>query len=187
MSLVAVIFGASALFYHLRHALNLQWGLDMNRNVRGAVVSRLAAFSMVLVVGLFMVVFFGVHAALAALWRLWGPYVPLPGRVWTWKLANTGASLVFLSVLFAVVYRVLPAVRLRWKEALVGGSVTSALVTVANQVIGLYFRFAHFKSLYGAGAAVLVVLLWVYLSAQVFLFGAEFTWALARRQEESDA
>ena len=159
----------------------------MNRNVRDALVSRLAAFSMVLVMGLFMVVFFGVHAALASLWRLWGPYVPVPGRVWTWKLANTGASLVFLGVLFAVVYRVLPAVRLRWKEALMGGAITSTLVTVANQLIGLYFRFAKFKSLYGAGAAVLVVLLWVYLSAQVFLFGAEFTWAFARRKEENDA
>jgi membrane protein len=67
-----------------------------------------------------------------------------------------------------------------------GGAITSTLVTVANQLIGLYFRFAKFKSLYGAGAAVLVVLLWVYLSAQVFLFGAEFTWALARRKEEND-
>jgi membrane protein len=183
MSVVAVLFGASALFYHLRNALNLQWKLDPRRGVGGVLISRLASFLMVLVVGLFLVGFFSVHALLVAVWRAWGSLAPSLSPVWAWKVTNTLVALVSLVFLFAAVYRLLPAVRLRWRDVLVGGTVTSILVSASNQLIGFYFAHARFKSLYGAGATLLVVFLWVYLTAQVFLFGAEFTWAYAQKYD----
>jgi membrane protein len=181
VSLFAVFFGASALFYHLQNALNLMWGLGRRRGVRGAVMGRLLAFGMVLIVGILMMVFFGIHASLAAARNQVEPLLPVLARLRFWKMLNALVAFAAMSFLFATVYRALPAVSLRWSDVGVGGVVTAGLLSASNAVIGFYFSIAHYNTFYGAGATVLVLLLWVYLSAQVFLFGAEFTWAYANR------
>jgi membrane protein len=180
VSLFAVLFGASALFYHLQNALNLMWGLGRRRGVRGAVTGRLLAFGMVLVVGILMMVFFGIHAAISVARGEVGDLLPELGRLRFWKFLNGLVAFTSLSFLIAAVYKALPSVKLRWKDVWVGGVVTSLLLSLSNSIIGFYFSKAHYTTFYGAGATVLVLLLWVYFSAQVFLFGAEFTWAYAR-------
>jgi membrane protein len=181
LSLFAVLFGASALFYHLQNALNLMWGLGRRKGVKGAVTGRLLAFGMVLVVGIFMMVFFGIHAALASARSQVGPLLPDLGPLKFWKLLNALLAFVMMSVLVTALYRALPSVTLAWKDLTVGGVTTTALLSLSNTLIGVYLRQAHYTSFYGAGAAVLVLLVWVYWSAYVFLFGAEFTWAYANR------
>jgi membrane protein len=98
-----------------------------------------------------------------------------PGVAVLWEALNVLVSLGVISALFAMIYKVLPDVKLGWRDVLVGGFVTAGLFTIGKSLIGLYIGTSAFSSTYGAAASVIVVLVWVYYSAQIILLGAEFT------------
>jgi membrane protein len=98
-----------------------------------------------------------------------------PGVAVLWEAVNVVVSLVVISALFAMIYKVLPDVKLAWSDVVVGALVTAGLFTLGKSVIGLYIGASALSSTYGAAGSVIVILVWVYYSAQIILLGAEFT------------
>jgi membrane protein len=114
-----------------------------------------------------------VSAGLAALHTYMGN--AFPGETVLWEALNVLVSLAVITALFAMIYKVLPDVKLGWGDVWVGGLVTAGLFTIGKSLIGLYIGASAFSSTYGAAGSVIVVLVWVYYSAQIILLGAEFT------------
>ena len=132
---------------------------------------------MILAVGFLLMVSLVVSATLATLERLWNPasgqWMALAA------LANAVASFVLVAALFALIYKVMPRARVAWRDVWTGALFTALLFTAGKSLIGLYVGTSAVTSGFGAAGSLVVVLVWVYWSAQVFLFGAEFTWVYA--------
>jgi membrane protein len=192
IGLVTLLLGSCGVFVELQDALNDFWGAEPQQGsgLLNFVRTRVLSFAMVLGIGFLMLVSLIVSAGLAAV----GTYVTdiLPA----WQIAAHVINLVFslsiVTVLFALIYKVLPNVNLGWRDVWTGAAVTALLFTVGKFLIGLYLGKASTASPYGAAGSVIVVLLWVYYSALLVYFGAEFTKVYARqhgsqRPSESDA
>lgn len=180
---IAVLFvGATTVFAELQDALDRIWRAPQrpaSAGLWGFVRGRLLSFGMILGIGFLLIVSLSFSTALAALSRHWDPHV----ADWA-KFASSvdlGLSIVFVTVVFAMIYKFMPRVRIDWKDVWVGAAVTAALFIAGKLVIGLYIGRSGISSGFGAAASLIVVLLWVYYSAQIFLFGAEFTWAYSHR------
>src|SRR6185503_227746 len=104
-----------------------------------------------------------------------------PVNALLWTIVNTLVSIVVTTGLFALLFRFLPDVRLRWRDVMTGAVVTAVLFTIGQQVIGLYLGQSAIASMYGAAGSMMILLLWVYYSCQILLFGAQFTRVWAAR------
>ena len=175
IGLVTLFLGATGAFLELQTALNAIWRVKPRpgANVRAFVVQRLISFGLVVGVGFLLLVSLLVSAGLAALSRYLGQL--LPALTAFWEAGNVLVSLFVITLLFAMVYKVLPDVRLRWRDVWVGALVTAGFFSIGKQLIGLYLGTSSVGSSYGAAGSVVVLLIWVYYSAQVVLLGAEFT------------
>ncbi len=178
---IAFIVAATGAFLELQAALNRIWRAKPNpgTTLKGLLMDRLRSFGLVVAIGFLLMVSLAVTAALAAL-SGWlssrSPSLPL-----VWSGVSVLVSLVVTTALFALMYLVLPDVRLRWRDVRTGAFVTAVLFTIGQQLIGLYLGQSSVTSAYGAAGSVMVLLLWVYHSCQILLFGAEFTRVYARR------
>jgi membrane protein len=172
---VTLFLGATGAFLELQTALNAIWRVKPRpgASVRDFLTQRLISFGLVVGVGFLLLVSLLVSAALAALSRYLGNIFPALTAVW--EAANVLVSLFVITLLFAMVYKILPDVRLRWRDVWVGALVTAGFFSVGKQLIGLYLGTSSVASSYGAAGSVVVLLVWVYYSAQVVLLGAEFT------------
>jgi membrane protein len=179
---VALLIGAMGFFGQLQQSLNTIWKVKPKpgRGVWGVVRDRVWSFLMILGVGVLLLAFLLLHAVLAVIDRLF-PGLALPGGVFVWRLLDWVVALGFFTLLFALVYKFLPDVRLTWRDVGAGAALTAVLFLAGNVLIALYLRESGVASAYGASGSVVVFLLWVSYSAQLFLFGAEFTQALAKR------
>jgi len=180
-SLVTMVVGASGVLGQLQTALNQIWGVraDAAAGLRALVRQRLAAFALILVIGLLLLASMAVTAALAGLRELLTEHFPALGRVL--PHLNFVLSFAMASALFALVYKVLPDAPLPWRDVWLGGVATALLFTVGKTLIGLYLGRTGTASIYGAAGSLVVLLLWVYYSAQIVLIGAELTAVWARR------
>ncbi len=180
-SLMAMLFGATGIFGQLRASLNHIWGVTAKGpgGVRGLVMQRLAAFGMILGIGFLLLLSLAVSATLAAVHDLIARHLPVLSALL--PALNFGVSYLVATALFAMIYKVLPDARMRWRDVWVGAAVTALLFTVGKSLIGLYLAHAGGASVYGAAASLVVLLLWIYYSAQVLLLGAEFTEVYSRR------
>jgi membrane protein len=178
-SFALLLFTASGVFVELQDALNNIWGVapKPDRGLWGIVHDRLLSFGMVLVVGFLLLVSLVVSAGLSALSKLAG----LGDVGLTAGTVNFVVSCAVVTVLFAFFYKVLPDAKIAWSDVWVGAAVTSVLFTVGKALIGLYLGRATIGSAYGAAGSLAVLLLWVYYSGQILLFGAELTRAYADR------
>lgn len=178
-----LLFGATAVFANFQNALNRIWSVEpRNGVVRNLVRTRIAAFLVVLGLGLLMVV--SVVAGTAVGWA--GPILdPLQSVLPFIRLADVLTSLLLLWIFVGIVYRILPDARIAWRDVWVGALVTAALLVVGKHVLALFLARNAFASMYGTAGSFLLLLLWVYYSAQVFFLGAEFTqvWAEERGRE----
>ncbi len=181
LGFVMMFLGATAFFGELQNALNKVWNVDVE--IQGILLSvlikRLLSFMMVLLAGVVFVVMLLANAVLTAMHS----YVVGWTADWTLVALRTSEMLIsfFLSsVLFAVIYKVLPDARIAWRDVWVGAVVTSILFNVGRLLIGLYLGRESFASAYGAAGAFVLLIFWVYYSAQVVLLGAEFTKVYAR-------
>jgi membrane protein len=134
---------------------------------------------MVLGIGFLLLVSLAISAALAAL----GSFMQskLPGGTVLWEIINFLISYFFTTLLFAMIYKVLPDIDLAWRDVWVGALFTAFCFTVGKLAIGLYLGRATIGSTYGAAGSVVIIMLWVYYSAQVILFGAEFTYSYVKQ------
>jgi hypothetical protein len=135
--------------------------------------------TMVLGVGFVLLVSLVVTAGVAAAGNFFGDV--LPGGAFLWQIVNFALSLAVVTLLFAAIYKVLPDATVAWDDVWVGSAVTALLFTIGKLLLGLYLGYASVGSTFGAAGSMLVFLVWVYYSAQILFFGAEFTQVYARR------
>ncbi len=181
IGVVTLFVGASGVFVELQGALNKIWDVPpkQDESIWQMVRARFLSFGMVLAVGFVLLVSLVISAGLAATGAYFAEFLPVPA--WVLQLANSLVSLGVFAFLFAMIYRVLPDQTIAWKDTLFGAVVTAVLFTVGKFLIGLYLGQASFVSSYGAAGSLVIVLVWVYYSAQVFFLGAEFTHVFAHR------
>jgi membrane protein len=176
-----LLFGASGVFGELQDSLNTIWEVQPKpgRGVVGLVKDRLFSFTMVLGVAFLLLVSLVVSAALSAVGGVLE--ANLPGGETVWRVLNVVISLVVVSGVFALLYKVVPDATIAFRDVIVGAVVTAVLFTVGKAAIGLYLGKAGVASPFGAAGSVVVIVVWVYYSANIFFLGAEFTQAYARR------
>ena len=184
LSLVMLFVGASGVFTELRDSLNTIWDAPARKNVGlwRTIRERALSFGMVLVIGFLLLVSLVVSAAAAALGKFASTLLPIPAVAL--EGINFLISAAVITVLFALIYKVLPDVFIAWSDVWVGAFATAVLFTLGKFSLGLYIGFAGVGSVYGAAGSLVVMLVWVYYSAQIFLFGAEFTRAYALRHPD---
>jgi membrane protein len=179
LSIVTLLIGATTVFNELESDLNRIWRVPAQKRsgVWNLLRTRLLSFGMVVSVGFLLLVSLIASAALAAWGKYWSGW--FFGIELALQAANLLLSLAVFTLFFALMYKVLPRVRIAWRDVWIGAIVTSLLFTMGKFLIGLYIGRASVASSYGAAGALVVLLLWVYYSSQVLLFGAEFTRAYA--------
>lgn len=175
VGIALLLFGASGVFGQLQDGLNTIWEVEAKpgRGVWGIIKDRFLSFTMVLGVGFLLLVSLVLSTALAAL----GEYLNalLPGVSWLWQIVNFVISFGVITLLFAMIYQYLPDVNIRWGDVWIGAAATALLFTIGKFLIGLYLGNSDIGSTYGAAGALVIILVWVYYSAQILFLGAEFT------------
>jgi len=179
LALLVSFFGASNVVGALRAALNDIWGVRRHprsglvHSLLGTIGERLFYLATALSIGLLIIVSLALNTGLAAAIR-YSVYF-LPANEWALSVGNYLLSFLITTAVFAVMFKIIPDVVMAWKDALVGAAVTSILFTFGQFAISLYLARSSAASVYGAAGSIVVILLWVYYSMQVFLYGAEFT------------
>jgi membrane protein len=182
VGVVVLLFGASGVFVQLQDSLNTIWKVvpKPGRGVRGVVRDRFLSFAVVLGTGFLLLVSLVFSAGLSALTKHLAADA-LPGGVQFWQLTNELVSLVFITLLFALIYKILPDAKIAWRHVWTGAAVTAVLFTIGKSLIGFYLGQSGTVSAFGAAGSLVVILVWVYYSAQIILFGAEFTRVLSMK------
>jgi membrane protein len=178
---LSLMLGALGAFGELHGSLNFIWGVKARREggILGVVRDRLLAFSLVLGVGLLLLVSLFASTALTAL----GGYLDgvFPGYHVLLQALNILLSLGLMTLLFALIFKVLPDVEIAWRDVWMGAFVTAVLFTIGKSALGIYLGGGGFSSTYGAAASLVLILLWVFYSAQILFFGAVFTQVYANQ------
>ncbi len=171
----------SGVFGQLQTSLNQIWGVTggRRRGVRSLVRRRVTSFSLILGIGFLLFLSLVVSAVLAAVKQLLAEHLPVLGALL--PPLNFLVSLLMITALFALIFKVLPDARMYWRDVWLGAAVTALLFTAGKGLIALYLGRTGRASVYGAAASLVVLLLWVYYSAQILLVGAEFTEVYSRR------
>src|SRR5688572_27759299 len=180
ISIGVLVVGATTVLGELQNDLDRIWRSPAPRNREGLfgfVRGRLHAFAMILGVAFLLMVSLAFSAGVAALGKWWGPAF----RGWQMfaHALDLAASFALLTLLFALIYKIIPRARIQWHDVWVGAAVTALLFAVGKVLIGLYLGKSDVTSGFGAAGSLVLVMVWVYYSAQIFLIGAEFTWVYA--------
>jgi membrane protein len=180
VGLAVLLLGASGVFTEMRDALNTIWRVDKSESgLKSIIKSRVISFGMVLTVGFLLLVSLLLSAALAAIGKYLGGFLPMPEFVL--HAIDFLFSIFFISALFALIFKFLPEAKLRWADVWMGSALTAVLFTFGKFLIGLYVGKSVTSSTYGAGGALVVIVAWIYYCAQLLYFGAEFTRIYASR------
>lgn len=177
ISLALLIFGASGLFVHLKDSLNIIWQTEesvQKGGIKTAVLNRVLSFSMIPLIGSLLLLSLMTSALLASipeslLLGAWGDWFPLI------RVLNSLISVGIVVLFFALIYKILPDVDIAWVDVWVGALATTVLFIVGQSAIGFYLSNSAIGSTYGAAGSFVVLLLWIYYSAQILFLGAEFT------------
>jgi membrane protein len=181
ISTALLLFGASTVFAELKDALNTIWGVVVKpgRPFLTLMHDRFFSFSIVLAIGFLLLVSLVISVLLAALGHYMSGRFQLPPAVW--QVGDFAISFVVVSGLFAMIFKLLPNVRLRWRDVWLGAVATSLLFTLGKLVIGYYLATSSIASPFGAAGSVVIILAWIYYSACILFFGAEITKIYARK------
>ena len=186
IGIVTLLATASGTFGEMQAALNAIWkAKPKSGTVSRMIRARAASAGLVATLGFLLVVSLAASAALTALGERLNAVIPFGELMMS--VLNFLISFVLISVLFAAVYKVLPDRPVRWRDVITGAVVTTLLFIIGKTLIGWYIGSSAVASTYGAAGAFIVLLLWVYYSVQIFLFGAEFTKAFASRHGSKQA
>jgi membrane protein len=178
---VALIVGASGVFAQLQASLNAIWRVEPKpgRGIWGLIQDRVLSFGFILIVGFLLLISLILTTIIAFIGEWFGGFVP--GVETFIQILNAILSLVVITLLFAMIFKFLPDVKIAWRDVWVGALITAGLFTAGKEVLGLYLGKSGVASSYGAAGSLIVLLLWVYYSAQIVFFGAEFTKAYANK------
>ena len=177
-----LIVGATGVFVQLQNALNQIWDVKPDPEGGGImriIKVRLLSLGMVLVIGFLLLVSLVLSAVLSALSGMLNGV--LPGADWLWNVLNFVISFGVIAGVFALMFKFVPDAQVAWRDVFIGGAVTALLFVIGKTLIGLYLGSSGVASSYGAAGSLVVLLLWVFYSAQIVLFGGEFTQVYAKR------
>jgi membrane protein len=178
---VTLLFGASGVFGQLQASLNIIWGVQPkpDRGILGIIRDRTLSFGFILVVGFLLLVSLLLTAAIAFVGKQFGTMVP--GMEALIQLLNSVLSLAVITLLFAMMFKILPDAKIAWRDVWIGAFITALLFTIGKFALGFYLGRSGVASSYGAAGSLIVLLLWVYYSSQIVFFGAEFAQVYANR------
>ena len=181
ISVIVLLFGASGVFAQLQDALNTIWEVQPKPGlgIMNILRERFLSFTMVLGVGFLLLVSLVLSTVLSALVAYFSNL--LPGVDFIWQILNFIIGFAVTTILFGLIFQVLPDVKIAWSDVGIGAAITSLLFTIGRFVLGQYLGNSSFSSTYGAAGSLVVILAWVYYAAQILFFGAEFTQVYARR------
>ena len=182
LGLLTLLFGASQIFSELQSALNKIWGVDAfsTGGILALIRQRFFSVGLVLAIGLLLLVSLLLSAALAAVGKFMGGALPLPE--WILHGLDFMLTVAGTSALFALIFQYIPDAQTDWRYSWMGGLLTAALFGLGKSLIGLYLGKAGIGSAYGEAGSLVVVVVWVYYSSQIFFFGAELTHVLSQRR-----
>jgi membrane protein len=184
LSLATLVVGASSVVVELHSALNLIWGIPDSdsgswfANILTLLKERFSSALIALAAGCLLLLSLVASIAITTIANFF--HSILPTSAFALHAATFAASFVIVTLIFGAIYKLLPDVSLRWNDVLMGASVTSLLFTVGKQLLAIYLGRVGFESTYGAAWTLVLFLVWVYYSAQLFFLGAEFTKAYTR-------
>ncbi len=179
---VTLALGASGLFAALQDSLNTVWHVeDQKRTIWQTIRDKAASLGMLLVIGFLLLVTTVLSAVLTFVATYVTHLLPFPGAGLLFALVNWVVNIGVISVLFALIYKFLPDAKVEWRDVWTGALATAVLFVVGQQLIALYLGKAGVGSAYGAAGSLLVLLLWIYYSSMILLFGAEFTRVYAEK------
>jgi membrane protein len=182
IAFVTILFGATGVFTQMQTTLNHIWDVKPkpNQGIKGLLRARAAAFGMLLGIGFLLLVSLVLSTALAAM----DSYVAglMPGAEILLRVLGFAVSFAVVTLLFAMIFRFLPDVKIQWRDVMFGAAVTALLFTIGKFLIGLYLGNSSVASVYGAAGSLVIILLWAYYSSQILFFGAELTQVWARHR-----
>jgi membrane protein len=180
VSVITLILGANTALAELKSGLDQTWNVPPERRSGFwyMIRTRLLSVGLILALGFLLLVSLVISAAVAALERFWRGEIVIDAML-GWL--NFLFAFALVAILFATIYKVLPSVKIAWRDVTIGSVVTALLFTAGKFAIGVYIGNSGLASTYGAAGSVVLLLLWVYYSAQILLYGAEFTRAFAFR------
>lgn len=172
---LGVVFGAMAIFGQLKNALNVVWDAPKKKGggIADTIFANIAMFALVIASGLVLLLSLAANAVIATIQDIAGPI--LPGGPIVWQILNYAVSLGLITLTFAIIFRTLPDVSIAWKDVWLGSFITSLLFVVGQILIGIYLSISNVGSAFGAAGSLVVILVWVYFSAQITFLGAEIT------------
>lgn len=183
IGIVGLLVGATAAIAQIQDAMNTVWHVQPDKEhggIKRLLIKRVMSFVLILVVALLLLASLVATTAISAFGQtieeniggaFWGPVI---------QVLNFLVSLAVIGLVFATMYKVLPDATVEWRDVWTGALLTAVLFMVGNMAIGIYFAQFNPGSAYGAAGSIALILIWVYYSAMIFLFGAEFTQAWAR-------
>ena len=182
LALIPLVFGLWGVFGELQDGLNTIWGVTSKpgRRLRDILKERFLSFAMVVGIGFLLLVSLVLSAWLAAVSTYVGRY--LPAHLYVLEGVNFVISFAVITGSFAMIFKLLPDVKVAWRDVWLGAAVTSLFFTIGKLVIGLYLGRSAVASAYGAAGSLVVIVVWVFYSAQILLFGAEFTKVWTKRR-----
>lgn len=184
LGIAAIVFGATGSFLQLQSALNRAWEVEPDPRqggIKNMIFKRILSLGMVLGIAFLLLVSLALSAALTAMGGMIGRLIPGGSEVVA-QILNFVLSFVVITGLFAAIYRVLPDAKIAWKDVWVGAVVTALLFTIGKFLLGLYLGRSNPGEAFGAAGSLALLLVWVYYSSMIVLFGAEFTQAWAIRK-----
>ncbi len=181
VGIATLLWGASNVFTNLKEALNTIWNVSPppGRGIWGFLQDRVLSFAMILGIGFLLLVSLVLSAVLAAVSYWLNGLLQLP--VGIWQIVDFAISFGVVTLLFALIYKLLPDVDLAWNDVWIGAAITSMLFTIGKSLIGVYLGGSGIASTYGAAGSFVIILLWINYSAQILFLGAEFTQVWANR------
>ncbi len=180
-----LLFSATVTFTALQDSLNKIWGIqsDSKKGILAVIINRTLSFAMVLTIGFLLMVSLSVDIVLSVLshyiQRVLGEY-----SIYLMQAIQFAVSFSIITVLFAMIFKFLPDMKLRWRHVWKGAVLTAALFTLGKYLIGLYLGQSNLGSTYGAAASIVILLLWINYSCWIFFVGAQFIYVYARRRGE---
>ncbi|MEJ2643032.1 MAG: YihY/virulence factor BrkB family protein [Desulfosarcinaceae bacterium] len=183
IGLAVVIFGSTAVFANLQASLNAIWEvriMSQRSTWKTLVGVRIRSFGIVLAVGFLLLVSMIFSAVLNAVQGMLSDQ--LQQLAWLWRLVNILISFSLITLLFSMIYKYLPDVRIQWRDVIVGAAITSALFSLGKYLIAYYLGRVAVGSAYGAAGSFVIFLIWIYYSALICFFGAEFTHVYVRER-----
>ncbi len=186
-SALVLLYSASQVFVQLRVSLDVIWSVPAKTppSLQKFVKSAAAPLLMIIAAGLFILAFVVLDAVILIGSRNFVTILPGLGHAAIWKTASLTCSLALFTLFFGGIFKMVPSCKLRWRDVWPGAALTSGLFALSKFILTLYFSWVSFDSLYGATGSLIVIMFWVFVSAQIFFFGAVFISVYSKRMRQS--